>query len=57
MKLFKKIGSPKNTKNKINFSINLNELKEGINSFDQFFVNTPCRLKNTMLKNKNKLFY
>jgi CMP-N-acetylneuraminate monooxygenase len=45
MKLFKKIGSPKNTKNKINFSINLNELKEGINSFDQFFVN----------KNKEKI--
>ena len=39
MKLFTKIGTPKNTKNKINYSINLNELKEGINTFDQFFVN------------------
>ena len=45
MKLFTEIGIPKNKKNKINYSINLNELEEGISSFDQFFVN----------KNKKKI--
>ena len=47
MKLFTEIGIPKNKKNKINYSINLNELEEGISSFDQFFVN----------KNKKKLIF